>query len=190
MVFKKGNFSRRCVERNDRGWLKYVRDDSSKFTSSTFEISDSYTGLHMLWIIATTPSGQYILTCWLFVHHSNFSPRFFSWSNTPRKQRAFYATVMSATSALDEREESDAALLSDPNELLSKMEAYDIDIFNSCPPVQSFDKAVLFSSDIKSFQDEDKDEEFQRQETTSGVLKIEIFFRDMILKGGCIFLVC
>ena len=40
MVFKKGNFSRRCVERNDRGWLKYVRDNSSKFTASTFEISD------------------------------------------------------------------------------------------------------------------------------------------------------
>ena len=56
---------------------------------------------------------------------------------------------MSATSALDEREESDAALLSDPNELLSKIEAFDIDIFNSSLPVQSFDKAVLFSSDIK-----------------------------------------
>ena len=121
----------------------------------------------MLWIIATTSSGQYILTCWLFVHHSNFSPHFFSWSNTPRKQRAFYATVMSATSALDEREESDAALLSDPNELLSKMEAYDIDIFNSCPPVQSFDEAVLFSSDIQSFQDEDYDEECQRHESTT-----------------------
>ena len=82
---------------------------------------------------------------------------------------------MSATSALDEREESEAALLSDPNELLSKIDAYDIDIFNICPPVQSFDEAVLFSSDIQSFQGEDYDEEFQRQETTSGVLKIEIF---------------
>ena len=84
----------------------------------------------------------------------------------PRKQRTSYATAMSATCALDEKEESEAALLSNPNELLSKIEAFDIDIYNSCPPVQSFDEAVLFSSDIQSFQDEDYDEEFQRHEST------------------------